>query len=170
MPLKLFRVICIIISILVMIAIFCFSAEEASKSAQTSSKFISSVAKTFSKDFNSLSDDEQETIISKYQFLARKFAHFSLFALLGFFVFLSVITYDKIKFKVKLIFSILISAVYAASDEVHQLFVKGRSCELRDFFVDIVGSFLGIIIALAAFVLFSKIKGRKEKYVKEKFD
>lgn len=166
MFLKFFRVFCIVISVFIMISIFCFSAQKASKSADTSGKFIASVAKTFTKDFDNLSTEEQETIISKYQFSARKLAHFSLFAALGFFVLLSLITYEYLKSKTKILISLLFSGVYAASDEIHQLFVEGRSCELRDFGIDLCGCILGIILGLTACVIFLKIKGRKQ-YVKK---
>ena len=36
--------------------------------------------------------------------------------------------------------------LYALSDEVHQIYVPGRSCELRDVFIDTSGSIIGIII------------------------
>lgn len=38
----------------------------------------------------------------------------------------------------------LLSIVYGATDEVHQLFVRNRSCEWADFFADVVGVFLAI--------------------------
>ena len=35
-----------------------------------------------------------------------------------------------------IITSILIGALYAVSDEIHQLFIVGRSCEIRDVIID----------------------------------
>ena len=46
------------------------------------------------------------------------------------------------------------AALYAVTDEVHQYFVPGRSCELRDVLVDTSGALTGI---LAAFALLSVI-------------
>ncbi len=166
MLLKTFRAVCVVISIIIMIAIFCFSAQEASESADTSRSFISSVAKSFTKDFDTLSSDEQETIISEYHFFTRKLAHFSLFAALGIFVLLSLITYEQIKFKIKIFISLLISAVYAASDEIHQLFVEGRSCELRDFGIDLCGCILGVFLGIMSYIIFLKIK-RRNLYVEK---
>ena len=37
--------------------------------------------------------------------------------------------------------------IYACSDEIHQLFIFGRSCELRDVLIDFIGSLLGVMIA-----------------------
>ena len=45
------------------------------------------------------------------------------------------------------------SLLYAASDELHQRFVAGRTCSLEDWLVDLVGIViaLGILLALRAF-------------------
>ena len=34
--------------------------------------------------------------------------------------------------------------VYAVTDEVHQVFVSGRSCELRDIIIDTVAASVGV--------------------------
>ena len=40
----------------------------------------------------------------------------------------------------------VIGTVYAVSDEVHQLFVEGRSCELRDMLIDSAGVVAGVLL------------------------
>lgn len=57
--------------------------------------------------------------------------------------------------------SFAITAVYAASDEIHQLFVEGRACQISDFFVDCFGAAMGIAVLWAAVIIFSKIKRRR---------
>ena len=42
--------------------------------------------------------------------------------------------------------AILICVLYAASDEIHQIFVPGRSCRVMDILLDSFGSISGIII------------------------
>ncbi len=37
-----------------------------------------------------------------------------------------------------------LSVIYGATDEVHQLFVRNRSCEWADFFADVLGVLLAI--------------------------
>lgn len=39
-----------------------------------------------------------------------------------------------------------IGTIYAISDEVHQLFVEGRSCELRDMLIDSAGVIAGVLL------------------------
>lgn len=49
--------------------------------------------------------------------------------------------------------------LYAASDELHQLFVPGRTASWVDVMIDATGAFLG----LAAFRFWRVFSGRKEK-------
>ena len=39
--------------------------------------------------------------------------------------------------------AVLCTSLYAVTDELHQLFVEGRSCELLDWGIDTVGGILG---------------------------
>lgn len=45
-----------------------------------------------------------------------------------------------------MLFTSLIVFAYGVLDEVHQLMIPGRSCELLDFLADILGGIIGIII------------------------
>ncbi len=46
-----------------------------------------------------------------------------------------------------------IAILYAASDEIHQYFVPGRTCSLWDFLVDS----LGIIVGISAVILWKRL-------------
>ncbi len=41
-----------------------------------------------------------------------------------------------------------IAVLYGATDEMHQLLVPGRECDINDFMVDAAGSFLGSLVSL----------------------
>ena len=43
------------------------------------------------------------------------------------------------------LFALLIVFAYGIIDELHQLMVPGRSCELMDFLADVFGGILGVI-------------------------
>jgi len=45
-----------------------------------------------------------------------------------------------------IILAVIIAAIYAASDELHQFFVPSRSCEAMDLLVDVIGGALGSLI------------------------
>jgi VanZ family protein len=74
----------------------------------------------------------------------RKIAHMTLYAILAFCAACSQI---KPSFKKVLLFC----ACYAYTDEFHQLFIPGRSGEIRDVCIDCLGACIG-------FLLFTGIK------------
>ena len=39
-----------------------------------------------------------------------------------------------------------VGAAYAVADEFHQLFVAGRSCEVRDMCIDAAGVLCGVLV------------------------
>lgn len=48
--------------------------------------------------------------------------------------------------KYAVLFTFLVIFVYGIMDEVHQLLIPGRSCELLDFLADLLGGVIGIIV------------------------
>lgn len=67
---------------------------------------------------------------------------------LSFLLYLTLLFQKKSDFlkKYAAIFTILIILIYAVLDEVHQLLIPGRSCEMLDFLADMLGGIVGIII------------------------
>lgn len=155
--LKFFRIATVVLLVALMAFIFCMSAQDADTSSDTSRGVITFFAKIFIKDFETLSNEIQDGIISSWQFFVRKGAHFSIYAVLGIFALLSLVTYKSIPLVHRFISSALICLAYSVSDEIHQSFVPGRSCELRDVCIDFCGSLLAITV-LTLIVKYSKLK------------
>lgn len=158
------RVISVILLIAWMGFIFCLSAQTAEVSSQSSGSVIEFIAEKIYPDFDELAQEEREEVISSFQFIARKSAHVGVFAVLSVLAFLVFISYTRLRFFTRIFWATAISIIYAASDEYHQRFVVGRSCELRDLLLDCAGIFAGIVIC----VLFVKIirpLRRKTAYV-----
>ena len=80
-----------------MMLIFSFSSQNADASSQTSGSVIETVADIFYPEFSDLSEEKQIEIISALQFIVRKAAHFTLYAILGVISFLSVVSYRNLK-------------------------------------------------------------------------
>ncbi len=78
-------------------------------------------------------------------FIIRKIAHFTEYMILGLLVINVIKDYKIIDTKV-LIISILLCFIYACSDEIHQLFVAGRSGNVLDVIIDTIGSICGILL------------------------
>ena len=140
---KLFK---LILLILWMSLIFCFSNQKADASSKLSDGVIVKIASVFVK--KDLTNDKKNELIDKYTFIIRKTAHFSIYLILGI---LSINFLSSFDIRYIIAFSSLICFIYACTDEFHQLFVIGRSCEVRDILIDTLGSFIGILI-------YSKIK------------
>lgn len=124
-----------------MAIIFWLSSKTADESAAQSSVIVKWIINHFGK--NSVTD-----------FIVRKLAHFSEYVGLCFLA--SNAIYQSSKRFIPL-YSCALTSFYAISDEFHQLFVDGRSCEIRDWAIDTVG-------ALAFYIIYIIIK----KLLKEK--
>ena len=81
-------------------------------------------------------------------FLVRKGAHIFANFVLGILTFnaLRRINLSRFKFNRPAVLSIIVCALYAVSDEFHQLFVSGRSGELRDIIIDSCAAIVGVFI------------------------
>ena len=57
----------------------------------------------------------------------------------------------------RVIWTITISVLYACSDEIHQLFIPGRSGEIRDVLIDSTGAIFGICFYLLMATCIQKV-------------
>lgn len=121
-----------------MAVIFSLSAQTAGESSEVSGWLIFMLKLNISQDF------------------IRTVAHFLEYAGLSVLVFNALFqTFDYQRPFVSLIISVL----YAATDEIHQLFVEGRAFQISDIVVDSLGAASGIIVLILLIKLLSKIKG-----------
>ena len=58
------------------------------------------------------------------------------------------LTAKKIDFKRSLLIVLIVCIIYASFDEVHQLFVDGRSGKITDVLIDSIGALIGLITVL----------------------
>jgi len=152
------RILSVVLVCLTMIAIFSFSSQPASDSSKLSTGFTYKLFSVFYPDFNNMTESEKADTIENFPLPIRKVAHFSLYFFLGVFAFFSIITYNILSALPKGLISFGFCVIYAISDEIHQYFVPGRSCELRDVLIDSAGAFLSTIILLTIYKIISKKK------------
>ena len=120
----------LLLVILWMIFIFVMSSFDASSSSNQSNFIIDIITSIINiKDTGLLS------------LIIRKLAHFIEYFILGILVINFITRYDK-----KIIIAILLCIIYATSDEIHQIFVPGRSCQITDIMIDSLGSIMGIYL------------------------
>lgn len=98
--------------------------------------------------------------IDKWELSVRKFAHYLLFALGGFVIYLILAWYSKRKHKILL--AIFYGTMLAIFDEFHQLYSSNRGPQLFDVGIDTAGVISGVIVAVIINQLIEKIsKGEK---------
>ena len=152
------KIITIILVIVWMILVFYLSNQISTDSAKLSGSFTEIILKIC--NVTDINAPEQILLIEN---VIRKIAHFLLYTLGGMLIFLFINLY-KIKPNNKVLISWLIGTFYAITDEIHQLFVIGRSGEIRDICIDSLGVITGIIILLLVLKVIEKItKNNKNK-------
>lgn len=133
--------------ILWMGVIFSFSCENGGESAESSGSFIHTVISFFDNDFSTLSPERQTEIIETYDHFVRKAAHFTIYAILGGLLSLTLFSFGLKNMKL-FITSVILSGLYAVSDEIHQYFVPGRACMIRDMILDTCGGAVGAVFGM----------------------
>ena len=136
-----------------MIVIFLFSAQPAEVSSETSGGIVSQIVELVYPSFETIPEPEQMLILDTWQTVVRKGAHFCAYALLGALVANAIRTYNVRK-HLRYGIPVAVSALYAISDEFHQYFVPGRSCQFLDMCIDTAGAVFGTaMFALAVFLI-----------------
>ncbi len=129
-----------------MIVIFLFSHQNGDASGDTSSGILDFINRLIGVEIPSI--------------VLRKAAHmFEYFVLNILFFIVLARTVKRISPK----WSFVFTAIYAASDEIHQAFVPGRACQFTDWLIDCTGAILGLLLCL--FILRLKCSNRSKTEV-----
>lgn len=148
--------------LLIMVIIFCFSAQEGEESLEISNAFLlwilHQIGNWISKGL--------EIWLTRW---IRKVAHFSIYLLLGYCSTGTFYTQKKERFRGRYtlygIAGLVTAVCYAASDEFHQLFIPGRSGQVTDVMLDSAGALTGVILCLFSMALGRKF-GQMRKNIK----
>ena len=127
-----------------MITIFYFSHQQGIGSSNTSKK-VAIVIVNILDIKNEILKEQKEEIVKTIEPIIRKLAHYILYMLGGILIINCMNAYIKKDSRV-VIYSAIIGALYAISDEIHQLFVSGRS-----------GNSIGIFTGIAIYLFVKKI-------------
>jgi len=120
--------------------IFCLSAQVAEESARLSSGVTQFIIHLIHGIFPKIHID-----INAFSYMVRKLAHFLCYLVLGLLV-LNALKSSNVHGYKRILLSAIICILYAASDEIHQLYVPGRGGQIRDVFIDFSGSASGFIL------------------------
>lgn len=154
-------------SICIMVIIFRFSASVADDSSKTSISLLEIVIDIV-KQLTGKNIVEGSATYGFIHHIVRKMGHFLEYMALGctlvlpfavIFIESNIIRFQNIKI---FLCSELFAALYACTDEFHQLFVEGRDGNIVDVGIDSMGALVGICVGFAFWWI---IKRQKQKSI-----
>ena len=160
------RTVLIILLLALMAIIFVFSHQPADMSSQVSGGLIYRTLNFIVSGFDSLSEAEKAQMVESLQYVVRKGAHAFSYATMGALSMGLMSTFDFKKRGLPAVLAFLICILYSVSDEIHQLFVQGRSGQVSDVILDSCGAIFGIAI-VALFICIARNRRQRRK-IKEK--
>ena len=133
----------VIIVLSIMGSIFFLS----SQTGEISNELSHGVMVGFEKYISSstwISTDIKNVFLSNPMICTRKLAHIIIYFILGFVIY--IVLPENWGLKKRILVCLSSCVLYAITDEIHQMFVKGRTAQLLDIIVDFIGSSIGIYI------------------------
>ena len=135
----LLKIVLIILVTIWCIVVFLFSNMTGNESNKKSGKLVN-------KMFNKITHNKIKIrTLEKLNAVLRKCMHASEFCILGILIFICLRVFEIHNWQLPII-SILLTFLYACSDEFHQKFVDGRHCSFIDVLIDTAGACIGILI------------------------
>lgn len=131
----------LVLAIISMLIIFTFSSKNSGSSNSTSKKLIDGGVTIYESITNNKVNHKK--IVNKLNYPVRKLAHFTLYLILGFFVY-EFLLLTSIPHKE--IIAILICFIYSVTDEIHQVFVSGRTGQILDIIIDTMGAITMVLM------------------------
>lgn len=147
------RKICFVLMLLWMLVIFMFSARDGVESTADSYRVGMEVGRLVVPAFSELSEEEQTAFAAAVDFPVRKTAHAMEYTVLGVFAIGTLYGAGRrngrrIPAWCGALAAWMIAVLYAAGDEIHQLFVPGRNGQLSDVLLDSAGALAGVLLGV----------------------
>ena len=155
------KILSTILVIIWMITIFYFSHQQGTGSSNTSKKVAMIIVNIYDIK-NEMSEQQKEDAAIAIDPIVRKLAHYSIYMVGGVLLINCAYAYVK-EDKRAVLYSSIMGVIYAASDEIHQLFVGGRSGRIADVAIDSIGVFTGIAVFLFGKKILSFIVDRGKR-------
>ncbi len=132
-------------AIIMMIVIFLFSHQPATASSAASGQLLTFIQNTFN--------------ITLTETLIRKSAHMFEYAILTLTFFYG-FYHTKFFREQQYLLALMSCFLYACTDEIHQLFIEGRSGQISDVFIDTSGGAIMIICIIMIYFFIDKKNNR----------
>lgn len=151
------------LAIVWMCVIFAFSAQEKEESGEVSASFtyhmVSSTRTFFHLD---LSDERVKEIADAIEGFVRKAAHMVEYGALSVLLYIWIGQWEM-SFLRRAGTAVGATAVYAATDEIHQYFVPGRAGRFSDVCIDSAGALAGVVVFALLVRIVKHMRARRLK-------
>ena len=152
----------LVASILTAALIFWFSAQHGEDSQVMSDGITMQVARMLKPDLQQMPEAARVSYLELLSLIIRKNAHFCEFMLLGF----NLMGYMRFRDAGMTErrcrqWAWGIATLYAATDELHQLFINERSAQVLDVLIDSAGSLAGTLVMTLALALLARVMRRR---------
>lgn len=154
----------LIASIVTAVLIFWFSMQKGVDSQAMSDPLTMRAARVIRPDLMSMAPEARMSFLDMLSTVIRKSAHFCVYMLLGFNLMGAMRFYfPDLPDGACRLRAMGIAVLYAASDELHQLFVSERSAQALDVLIDSMGSLTGSLLLTLCLALPAVMAGRFSK-------
>ena len=141
-----------------MAVIFLLSAETAEESSKLSESVSQQAVKEAQKKINQTykTKSERHRKLAAFKRDVRSYAHIAEFTILGVLLMLAFETV-MLRQYLRVILAVAVGVIYGVSDEIHQLFVDGRTFQMNDILFDALGVTVGVAVTFGAVLLIGHI-------------
>ena len=126
----------------VAVMIFWFSSQNGEDSMRTSGGVVALILRLFVPGFDAMTYRERMAFYERLQYLVRKGAHFTEFAMLGASLRL---LFHVLVLRRPMLWAWVFGALYACTDELHQLILGTRTAGWTDVCIDSAGGLTGTL-------------------------
>ena len=155
------KIVFLILSVICMVLIFMFSCHDADKSTEESHAVGMVIGEVTQPDWDAWEPETQVEYAVSIDHPVRKTAHFLEYMALGF-CFAGFWFDSKRRILTNVILPFIAGALYAVSDELHQLLVAGRAGMLTDVLLDSSGVLTGVLLITVVFCVYNRLKKRRK--------
>jgi len=150
-------------AVVLMCIIFTFSAKTAIESDEGSLQIANVIIGIYEKSSGNITDmSQKKELLLQVDHIVRKLSHGLEYGVLAIFVTFHLGICAMKRWKL-FFTAILISGIYACTDEFHQLFVAGRSCQLTDVMIDTAGATIGATCFMILLIFQKRIRNKNTK-------
>lgn len=141
-----FKILVWIPSIIIAVSIFGFSSQNGGESSGLSRKAAVVIVNTADYfHIIELTSENEQDYIETLQLPIRKGAHMTEYAIFTLSILLALYVWN-IRKRLLYIEAFAIAVIFSGTDEIHQLFVSGRSGRFLDVLIDSTGAALGLLV------------------------